>query len=174
MIATAQLVDSGMLSVPFACLHPREVPTRRHRGRVGRLRPAKARSPRRRVSRGYGSAGLADERVGQPADALGHKPVSRQPSPRRAGRRDRGGCEDNRRSLSAAMRSSTGGRRAYSHPCRGTHHVRPTPLAPGIVTASRRTPRVAPDVVFGADLRLYQRVGPKIPAHHFLWIAQVQ
>ena len=80
----------------------------RHRSRVGRLRPAKARSPRRRVPRGYGSAGRADERVGQPADPRGHKPVSRQPSPRRAGCRDRGRCEDNRRSLCCGDAQSDG------------------------------------------------------------------
>ena len=46
---------------------------RGHRGRVSRLRTAEARSPRCRVPRGYGSPGLADERVGQPADPHGHE-----------------------------------------------------------------------------------------------------
>jgi hypothetical protein len=50
---------------------------RGQRGRVGRLRPAEARSPRRRVPRGYGGPGLADDRVGQPADPRGHGIVAR-------------------------------------------------------------------------------------------------
>ena len=84
-----------------------------------------------------GAAYLAD--MGAPgsptsgSDSLlilaGTKPVSRQPSRRRAGRRDRGRREDNRRPLRAAMHDPSRGRRACSRPCRGTHHVCPTPLA---------------------------------------------